>query len=72
MSSFDKCSFCSFCNMPGAKHEGGIEVNGLSATGSFCNKDCFDKWALWKATLIAYYQKFAGSDGVVYSDGEDS
>jgi len=50
--------------MPGAKHEGGIEVNGLSTTGAFCNKDCFDKWALWKATLIAYYQKLSGSDGV--------
>lgn len=52
MAGFDKDTYCSFCYMPGAKHEGGAQVNGQQVRGIFCSKDCFDKWLRWKSAMI--------------------
>jgi hypothetical protein len=49
---FDKLGYCSFCNMPGAKHEGGAEVDGTTISGVFCDKNCFDKWLRWKGAFV--------------------
>jgi hypothetical protein len=51
--AFDKDTYCSFCYMPGAKHEGGAEINGKHVSGVFCKKECFDKWLRWKRALIS-------------------
>ena len=50
--AFDKDTYCSYCNMPGAKHSGGVQIEGQNVSGIFCNKSCFDKWVLWKAAFI--------------------
>jgi len=39
--------------MPGAKHEGGAEINGKTVSGVFCKKECFDKWLRWKRALLS-------------------
>jgi hypothetical protein len=51
--TFDPDTFCSFCNIPGARHEGGGEIEGVTITGRFCDRSCFDKWLLWKGMLIS-------------------
>ena len=51
--AFDKDTYCSFCYMPGARHEGGAEINGKHVSGVFCNKSCFDKWLRWKNALLS-------------------
>ena len=51
--AFDKDTYCSFCYMPGAKHEGGAEINGKHVSGVFCNKSCFGKWLRWKNALLS-------------------
>ena len=51
--AFDKDTYCSFCYMPGAKHEGGAEINGKHVSGVFCKKECFDKWLRWKNALFS-------------------
>ena len=51
--AFDKDTYCSFCYMPGAKHEGGAEINGKHVSGVFCKKECFDKWLRWKNVLLS-------------------
>ena len=51
--AFDKDTYCSFCYMPGAKHEGGAEINGKHVSGVFCKKECFDKWLRWKNALLS-------------------
>jgi len=53
MTKFSQDTYCSFCYMPGAKHEGGAEIEGQSVTGIFCNKGCFEKWVQWKYALLA-------------------
>jgi len=54
---FDQDTFCSFCNYPGAQHQGGAERDGIKVTGNFCSRDCFDKWLRWKNMLIAARMK---------------
>jgi hypothetical protein len=49
MSNLD---FCSFCNSPAPKHEGGAEFNGVTVSGKFCSKACFDSWLKWKGALL--------------------
>ena len=51
--AFNKDTYCSFCYMPGAKHEGGAEINGKHVSGVFCKKECFDKWLRWKNALLS-------------------
>lgn len=46
--------FCSFCNAPGPKHEGGAEIFGEMISGDFCNESCFKKWLRWKGAIIAH------------------
>lgn len=45
--------FCSFCNSPAPKHEGGAEIEGTTISGKFCSKACFDSWLKWKTALIS-------------------
>jgi hypothetical protein len=48
---------CSFCYMPGAKHEGGAEIDGKQVSGIFCNKTCFEKWLKWKSAVIPHFKE---------------
>ena len=38
---------CSWCNLPGAQHEGGGELKSVPISGVFCDKDCFRLWINW-------------------------
>jgi hypothetical protein len=40
---------CSWCNYPGATHEGGLSPNGPS--GWFCSQEHFDLWVKWQGML---------------------
>ena len=48
--------FCSFCNSPAPKHEGGAEIEGVTISGKFCSKACFDSWLKWKGAIVPYMQ----------------
>jgi hypothetical protein len=50
--AFDTDTYCSFCNMPGAKHRGGAEIHGVVVSGVFCNKEHFEKWLKWKLAFV--------------------
>jgi hypothetical protein len=55
---------CSFCNLPGASHEGGgVLPDGEVMTGFFCNKICFDKWLKLYPVLRAW--KLKRNNGMV-------
>jgi hypothetical protein len=43
--------FCSFCNSPAPKHQGGAEINGKAISGVFCSEICFESWLKWKGAL---------------------
>jgi len=45
--------FCSFCNAPAPKHEGGAEFDGVPLSGKFCGPDCFESWLRWKNALVS-------------------
>lgn len=43
---------CSWCNYPGATHEGGIQgSNGDTKTGWFCSQDHFERWCQWQSVF---------------------
>lgn len=43
--------FCSFCNSPAPKYEGGVLVEEVEYQGKFCKRECFDRWVTFKAAL---------------------
>ena len=44
---------CSFCGFEGATHKGGFTaISGQDYSGTFCNKNCFEKWRRFKCYLI--------------------
>jgi hypothetical protein len=51
MVKFSDDTYCSFCYMPGAKHQGGAEIGGKQVSGVFCNEACFKKWLRWKQMI---------------------
>lgn len=50
----DEIKNCSYCNQPGPKHEGGGMIRGISVSGVFCNKICFEKWLVWKSAVLSW------------------
>ena len=54
---------CSFCDRPGATHQGGVHTKFGELKGFFCDKKCFDAWLKIHPAIYVWTMERKGNSG---------